>query len=175
MKQYLSVLAIAILLVGCSSTGKSGKEVSSSFIGGDLKIIYNKNGEFEAISSTATAKVLSDLPSAKEEAVIVATAKARRQIAEFMRTEVQSDRFISTVSTSLQQSESINQSPDTAESNKIARMVRDNITQRSTAILQGSYVENERYDESLKTIVVIVRAGNKEGAALKGLKKAMSQ
>jgi len=175
MKKYISALAIALLLVGCSSTGKSDKQVSSSFIGGDLKIIYNKNGEFETISSTATAKVLSDLPSAKDEAVIVATAKARRQIGEFMRTEVQSERFINTVTLSLQQSESMNQSPDTVESNKIAQMVRDNITQKSAAILQGSFVENERYDENLKTIVVVVRAGTKEGAALRDFKKAMSQ
>lgn len=173
-KKLLPILLI-VLVASCSTAEKNENNFSSNFIGGDIKISFNKNGEFESLTSKAVAKVTSDLPSAKDEAVTLATVRARRNIAEFLKTEVQSDRFITTVSSTIQESESENKTPNMKENAKIAYEVRENIKQRSNAILQGTYVEIESYDEIQQSITVIVRAGNKESGASRGLRKAMGQ
>ena len=175
MNKLIALLMAAAFVTGCASSAKDGKPISSSFIGGDLKVTYDKNGEFESISSTATAKVNSTLPNARDEAVTLATVKARRQIAEFIKTEVKSQRFIETVSNSIQESNVENAVPDTKENNRIAYTIRDTITQNSNAILQGSILEKEVFDENLNTIIVTVRVGKKDATVLQGLKKAMGQ
>ena len=75
----------------------------------------------------------------------------------------------------MQESESDNKSPNTKENAKIAYEVRESIKQRSNAILQGTYIESESYDENQKSIIVIVRAGGKESGAAQGLRKVMGQ
>jgi hypothetical protein len=175
VKKIITALILATFIAGCASTNKENKPISSSFIGGDLKVTYDKNGEFESISSTATAKVNSTLPNARDEAVTLATVKARRQIAEFIKTEVKSQRFIETISNSVQESNVENAAPDTKENNRIAYTIRDTITQNSNAILQGSILEKESFDENLNTIIVTVRVSKKDGVVLQGLKKAMGQ
>jgi len=175
MNKLITLLVVAAFMTGCASTAKDDKPISSSFIGGDLKVTYDKKGEFESISSTATAKVNSNLPNARDEAVTLATVKARRQIAEFIKTEIKSQRFIETVSNSIQESNVENAAPDTKENNRIAYTIRDTITQNSNAILQGSILEKESFDENLNTIVVTVRVGKKDGLVLQSLKKAMGQ
>jgi hypothetical protein len=175
MKKFLIYLSVALAITACASSNKNDKNLTTNFIGGDIKVTFNKKGEFESLTSKAVAKVASDLPSAKDEAVTIATVRARRNIAEFLNTEVQSERFITSLSTTVQESESDNKSPNTKENAKIAYEVRESIKQRSNAILQGTYVESESYDDNQKSIIVIVRTGSKESGAAKGLRKVMGQ
>ena len=103
MKYLLTVLLV--LVVACSTAKKesvdSQNKVTSTFQGGGIKISYTKDGEFDYLTSTASAPVTSELLSARDEAITVATVKARRQISEFINTEVQSERFIQTISKSV--------------------------------------------------------------------------
>ena len=88
---------------------------------------------------------------------------------------MKSQRFIETISNSIQESNVENAAPDIKENNRIAYTIRDTITQNSNAILQGSILEKESFDENLNTIVVTVRVGKKDSVVLQGLKKAMGQ
>jgi hypothetical protein len=141
-----------MIMVGCSTNPKNESTVSSDFLGGNLKIIYTKSGEFESIQSISSVKVTSDLPSAKEEAVSIATLRARRQIAEFLNTEVSSDRFITTVTKTLQDSETSSEANSKNLNSKIANEVKETIRQKSFALLKGTFVESEIYDPNSKTI-----------------------
>ena len=175
--KYLLILFIA-LSVGCSTTKKdveSANKISSTFLGGSIKVSYTKDGQFDFLTSTANAPVTSQLPSARDEAVTVATIKARRQISEFISTEVQSERFISSVSNSLQNSEVDSKNTNSSNNSKIAYEVRENIKQKSNAILQGTFVENEQLDTNSGLIVVTVRAGRKESDLAKSIKQSVSK
>jgi hypothetical protein len=171
----LLVSLIVFIFVGCSSTSKNNAQFSSDFVGGDLKVTYNKKGEFESISSKATAYVTNDLPNTRDQAVTIATLKARRQIAEFLKTEIQSERFLVTVSKSIQDTETVNQAGDNKESAKIAYNVRESIRQRSSSILQGTYLLSESFNPDTKTVTVVVSAGTKENSLMKNVKKVVGQ
>ena len=174
MKQLLLALISVTLLFGCSSASKKDGSVSSEFLGGNLKISYTKSGEFESLSSISSVKVTSDLPSAKEEAVSIATVRARRQIAEFLNTEVNSERFVSTVTKTLQDSETASGTNSMTLNSKIANEVKETIRQKSNALLKGTFVESEVYDSNTKTITVIVKTGVKESGISNTVRKLMN-
>lgn len=172
-KLFLALISVA-LLFGCSSTPKKNDSVSSEFLGGNLKITYTKSGEFDSLSSISSVKVTSDLPSAKEEAVSIATVRARRQIAEFLNTEVNSERFVSTVTKTLQESETASGTNSMTLNSKIANEVKETIRQRSNALLKGTFVESEVYDSNTKTITVVVKTGVKESGIINTVRKLMN-
>lgn len=174
MKKFILYFFTISILTGCSTTSKKDGEVSSEFIGGNLKITYSKSGEFQSLSSIASVKVTSDLPSAKEEAVTIATVRARRQISEFLNTEVNSERFLTTVTKTLQDSATVGSDNSTEINSKIANEVKETIRQRSTALLKGTFVESEVYDPNAKTITVIVKTGVKESGVSKTVRKLMN-
>jgi hypothetical protein len=174
LKKFIFYFFILFLTVGCSSTPKKEGQITSDFLGGSLKIAYSKSGEFQSLSSIASAKVTSDLPSAKEEAVTIATVRARRQIAEFLNTEVNSERFVTTVSKSLQNSATVDSDSSVTLNTKIANEVKETIRQRSTALLKGTLVESEVYDSSSRTITVTVKTGVKESDISKTVRKLMN-
>jgi hypothetical protein len=174
MKQFLFALMSVTLLFGCSSTTKTESLVTSEFLGGSLKITYSKSGEFESLSSISSVQVTSDLPSAKEESVSIATVRARRQISEFLNTEVNSERFVSSVTKTLQDSETASGTNSMTLNSKIANDVKETIRQRSNALLKGTYVESEVYDSNAKTVTVVVKTGVKESGISNTIRKLMN-
>jgi hypothetical protein len=173
--KLLTLVVLVLIQFACTSVPTQNKLLSSDFVGGDLKVTYNKKGEFESISSKATAYVTNNLPNTRDQAVTIATLKARRQIAEFLKTEVQSERFLVTISKSIQDTETLNQAGDNKESAKIAYNVRESIRQRSSAILQGTYLQSESFNPDTKIVTVVISAGTKENSLMKDVKKSVSQ
>lgn len=173
MKTSISFLFLILLLVGCSSAPKkedSGGTASSEFIGGGVTLVYSKKGQLLGVSSKATANASGKLQNSVDQAVAVATLKARRQIAEFISTEVTSNRFVTTVSSDLQRS-----SDDGVELNKegatnIALELRETIRQRSNQLLKGTVVDKETYDADSGIVTVVVRAGSAERKAADALR-----
>jgi hypothetical protein len=165
MKKSNILIGFLVLFVSsCTSTPepkktKNNASIKTEFLGGGLTIAYDKNGEFQSITSISTSKITSTLPSAVEEAIKIATLKARRQIAEFIGTEVKSHRFTSSISNSLQASQ-ISDSDDASKiRNTIALKVRENITQKSNQILKGTFVKSEKHDNDKNLVVVTVVSG----------------
>lgn len=170
----LCVLGMVIILTACQSTApvSQGEQNLQTFLGG-ITVTYKKSGEFESLSSAASAPVVSDLPSAKDEAVTVATLRARRQISEFLNTDISSEKFTETVTSSLQQSSEIVGTQDKTVTTKIAIQLRESIKQKSTAILRGSVVKSQIYDPQKKTVTVTVSAGTKATATSRQLETLM--
>ena len=102
-------------------------------------------------------------------------SKARRQIAEFINTEVQSDRFTSSVSDSLQAAETLNEDTASKLRNTIALKVRENITQTSSQILKGTFVQSEKHDAYKNQVIVTVVTGVGSVDTSNQLMKLMSQ
>ena len=61
---------IAAALSGCSTlTGKTDdkvKPITSEFLGGNIKVSYTSNGEFESMASSHTIRLTSALPYAQD-------------------------------------------------------------------------------------------------------------
>jgi hypothetical protein len=174
MKKLLTISLIFLFISACSTTKKDSAEVSSEFLGGNIKVTYSKSGKFESLSSVASVKVTSELPSAKEEAVSIATVRARRQISEFLNTEVNSERFVTTVTKTLQDSATATGENTTTLNSKIANEVKETIRQKSAVLLKGTVVESEVYDPNTKTITVVVKTGVKESGISNTVRKLMN-
>ena len=171
MKNFMIAAIFMLFLVGCSSTSdKNSQRGQSEFMGGGISLTYTKKGVLTGITSTATAPVVGNLPSSIDQAVATATLKARRQIAEFIQVEVNSERFMSTVSKDIQQSENINESENQQVTTEIVNELRDNIRQRSNQILRGTVVEKEDYNSLNRTVTVTVTAGEKQSDAARAVR-----
>ena len=179
-KAYLLILFVALFISACTSaTELEGTKVKApirtEFLGGSLTIAYDKEGEFQSITSVSTSKVTSKLPTAVEEAIKIATLKARRQIAEFINVELKSDNFTSSVSDSLQASQTSDGEDKSKFRNTIALKVRENITQKSSQILKGTIVQSEKHDAKKDQVIVTVVTGIVPINTSKQLKQLMSQ
>ena len=176
MKKFL-IVSCAVLLSACSTLGDKRVEgpdsVTAEFMGGDLKVTFNKDGQFESIVSAGTARVTSSLPSANEEAFIVANLRAKQRLVEFMKNEMEGDKFISTATSSLQNSQAMNGQPNAEVNSNIAYQVQENIKSKSKALLQGVYVESKKFDTSTNTVRVVVKTGMKDIATAKQIRSMM--
>jgi hypothetical protein len=171
----LFVMFTAVMLSACStfSPKKDEPKVNTDFMGGNIKVSYTLTGEFESLTSSGVAKVTSNLPSAVDEAYLVATLQARKQIVEFMKVEVENSNFIRAVAESLQEGVNTNGSPDNKVTSKIATELQDNIKQQSKAILTGTYVSDKSYDASTRSVKVVIKTGVKDNEVAKQVSRMM--
>jgi len=176
MFKKLAVVSTVVLLSACSTmTSKvDGPEsVTAEFMGGDIKVTFNKDGQFESLQSAGTARVTSTLPSATEDAFVIATLRAKQQIAEFMKEEVEGDRFTNTLTDNMQKGSDINGQVVNEVNTNIAKQVQENIKSKSKAILQGVYVESKKFDNSTNTVRVTVKTGTNDIAVAKQVRSMM--
>lgn len=186
IKQLTMAVAVSFALTGCGTLGignkaepvkaEKGKDVKivTEFLGGTIRMTYTPEGEFESLSSTGHAKVSSTLPGAADEAYIVATLRARKQIVEFMKTEVESEKMTDAVFESLQNATNEGRSTgDSKVNSRIAGKVTENIKQKASAILRGTYVADKAFDQQTQTVRVTVNSSFKDVQTAKDLSKLM--
>jgi hypothetical protein len=157
MKIRYWILTLAIIsLIGCSSIDEKSASKSvflSEFLGGGLTLNYDSDGTLLSIESKAAAPVTSKFPSSQEIASKIAAAMARKQIAEFMNTSVNSQSVVETISSTIEQSGFTNE-PNV--STEIATTLTESISVQSQAILRGAYLKSETYDSSANQLIVVV-------------------
>jgi hypothetical protein len=178
-----------------------------------MTITFDSKGEFLEISSKGTAPIAGNNAFSIEQAAQVAQLRAKRNIAEFISTQLQTTRSVKVLSTAVQKSlenttngmsEEIkiddkdfdvdgnpviinaynDGSKDTApkpvvegnpntNSEKVAEIVRENITTSSTALLRGAVITDEKIDQAGRTIVVEIKTGVNTVKASNELRKLM--
>lgn len=215
IKKISLAVAGALLVVGCA--GNKGvvknadltpntdsirpKPVSVVFHRpqGSMTIQFGPDGKFLEITSKGTAPIAGNNAFSIEQAAQVAQLRAKRNIAEFIDTQLNTTRSVKVLSTAVQKSLEnttngmaeevkvddkdfdangnpviINAYDDgskdkapapVAEGNpntnseKIAEIVRENITTSSTALLRGVVITGEDIDQAGRTIVVEIKTG----------------
>jgi hypothetical protein len=177
LKKIVIISAVA-LLSACSTVPltktEDGAPIKTEFLGGSIKVEYDKKtGEVKLVESMATARLVSDLPNAVDESFTVATMRARKQLIEFMKTEIESEKFTESVFDTLQKSEVENSSKNRSVNHNISQAVKQSIKQKSAGILKGTYVSEKVYDQSTKTVRVTVRSSDQDVDAAKRLSRMM--
>jgi hypothetical protein len=114
------------------------------------------------------------LPYAQDEAYSLATLRAKKQIVQFMREELETEKFASTIYKSLQDAEA-EDGKETSKTIKseIVGELQSSIKQKSSAILQGVFVDEKSYDAKTNTITVVVKTSTKTVDTAKALRKLM--
>jgi hypothetical protein len=220
-------VAGALLVVGCASNNSGiknadlkpdtdsirPKPVSTVFHRpqGTMTITFDSKGNFLEIASKGTAPIAGNNAYSIEQAAQVAQLRAKRNIAEFISTDLTTTRSLKVLSTTVQKSlenttngmasetvvddkdfdasgdpiitaykdpskevpTSVDERNPNVNSEKIAQIVRENITTSSTALLRGVVITDEKIDQSGRTIVVEVKTGMNTVTAANELRKAM--
>jgi hypothetical protein len=168
-----------VLVTGCSSAPKEKPSsdniitptavantpvsLTSGPIETGVKLVYDDKGVWTKILSTATAPSYVGTREAVDVAIIVAEAKARRQMAEFVKTDLTSRKVILATTK--------NGHTEESDIDSHSREVQDRITQISGAILRGTVIESSDFDANTYTVKVVVKADRKSfetSTAVKG-------
>jgi hypothetical protein len=229
IKKISLAVAGALLVVGCATNqgviknadlkpetdSIRPKPVSTVFHRpqGIMTITFDAKGNFLEITSKGTAPIAGNNAFSIEQAAQVAQLRAKRNIAEFISTQLQTTRSVKVLSTAVQKSlenttngmsEEVkiddkdfdadgnpviinaynDGSKDTApkpvvegnpntNSEKVAEIVRENITTNSTALLRGAVITDEKIDQQGRTIVVEIKTGVSTVGAANELRKIM--
>lgn len=229
IKKLSLAVAGTLLVVGCATNqgviknadlkpetdSIRPKPVSTVFYRpqGIMTITFDAKGNFLEITSKGTAPIAGNNAFSIEQAAQVAQLRAKRNIAEFISTQLQTTRSVKVLSTAVQKSlenttngmsEEVkiddkdfdaegnpviinaynDGSKDTApkpvvegnpntNSEKVAEIVRENITTNSTALLRGVVISDEKIDQQGRTIVVEVKTGVSTVGAANELRKIM--
>ena len=212
MKKFHFAILIAFLIAGCAgNANKEGvktaaadeykpKPVSSVFRRPDgfTKINFDSNGKFLSMNATASAPIAANNAASVEQAVSVATMRAKRSLAEFMGNQLSTTRSLKIISHTVQRSlENTANGTDTdlvvddkdfsadgslksgatpsdnQNSQKIAETVIETIKSNSTQMLRGVAVISEKVDAEGRTVQVEVKADVNSIAAAKDLRKLM--
>jgi hypothetical protein len=229
IKKLSLAVAGALLVVGCATNqgviknadlkpetdSIRPKPVSTVFHRpqGIMTITFDAKGNFLEIISKGTAPIAGNNAFSIEQAAQVAQLRAKRNIAEFISTQLQTTRSVKVLSTAVQKSLEnttngmseevkiddkdfdadgnpviinayndgsmdttpkpvVEGNPNT-NSQKIAEIVRENITTSSTALLRGVVITDEKIDQAGRTIVVEVKTGVSTVGAANELRKIM--
>jgi len=229
IKKLSLAVAGALLVVGCASNqgivknaelkpdtdSIRPKPVSTVFHrpAGIMTITFSPDGKFLEITSKGTAPIAGNNAFSIEQAAQVAQMRAKRNIAEFISTQLQTTRSVKVLSTAVQKSlenttngmsEEVkiddkdfdadgnpviinaynDGSKDTApkpvvegnpntNSEKVAEIVRENITTSSSALIRGAVITDEKIDQAGRTIVVEIKTGTSTVKAANELRKLM--
>ena len=229
IKKLSLAVAGALLVVGCATNqgviknadlkpetdSIRPKPVSTVFHRpqGIMTITFDAKGNFLEITSKGTAPIAGNNAFSIEQAAQVAQLRAKRNIAEFISTQLQTTRSVKVLSTAVQKSlenttngmsEEVkiddkdfdadgnpviinaynDGSKDTApkpvvegnpntNSEKVAEIVRENITTSSSALIRGAVITDEKIDQAGRTIVVEIKTGTSTVKAANELRKLM--
>ena len=228
IKKLSLAVAGALLVVGCASNNgivKNAdlkpdtdsirpKPVSTVFHRpeGSMTITFSNDGKFLEITSKGTAPIAGNNAFSIEDAAQVAQLRAKKNIAEFISTQLNTTRSLKVLSTTVQKSlenttngmaEEVkvddkdfdadgnpvitrayddgskdkvalpNDKDPNTNSQKIAQILRENISTSSTALLRGVMTVSEKIDQQGRTIVVEVKTGVNTVNASNELRKLM--
>ena len=228
IKKLSIAVAGALLVVGCASNNgivKNAdlkpdtdsirpKPVSTVFHRpeGAMTITFSNDGKFLEITSKGTAPIAGNNAFSIEDAAQVAQLRAKKNIAEFISTQLNTTRSLKVLSTTVQKSlenttngmaEEVkvddkdfdadgnpvitrayddgsrdkvalpNDKDPNTNSQKIAQILRENISTSSTALLRGVMTVSEKIDQQGRTIVVEVKTGVNTVNASNELRKLM--
>lgn len=228
IKKLSLAVAGALLVVGCASNNgivKNAdlkpdtdsirpKPVSTVFHRpeGAMTITFSSDGKFLEITSKGTAPIAGNNAFSIEDAAQVAQLRAKKNIAEFISTQLNTTRSLKVLSTTVQKSlenttngmaEEVkvddkdfdadgnpvitrayddgsrdkvalpNDKDPNTNSQKIAQILRENISTSSTALLRGVMTVSEKIDQQGRTIVVEVKTGVNTVNASNELRKLM--
>jgi hypothetical protein len=229
IKKLSLAVAGALLVVGCASNqgviknadlkpdtdSIRPKPVSTVFHRpqGTMTITFGTDGKFLEITSKGTAPIAGNNAYSIEQAAQVAQLRAKRNISEFISTQLNTQRSTKVLSTAVQKSlenttngmaeevkvddkdfdadgnpiiinayndgskdttpPAVKEGNPNTNSQKIAEIVRENITTSSSALLRGTVIVDEKIDQAGRTIVVEIKTGVNTVGAANELRKLM--
>lgn len=217
--KLLFALMLAIVVAACSSTG--GKQAPAAATpetarkqeggaiqfaesvfqesNGTVNLMFDAKGNWVRIKAVGTASLSDDSPATRETALLIASMRAKRTIAEFLNNDVKASRTLTRIARSysrkFQTSETRGdegasdamddeamESASTAgqsdhvekmrQANRVATILTERIRDGSSAIIKGAYVSYRGFDDGV--VVVELTASRESIGAARQMSRLMN-
>ena len=162
MKIMKYVMLLSVVLISACANNKKMTEADAlpetvmekpSMITdlGKVKVTFSDRGQWESLESTATANVSLDSDVGIEQSMNLATLRAKRNIVEFIETEITASKTTETfVDTLVKQQLSVDAAAN------LTSKVTESIKEDSSGIIRGAYISDRKLLDKTRTVSVTV-------------------
>lgn len=181
MKNFLTVAVLALALSACSTTKLTDVDpVSNDAVKftqdfGKVEVTFNDKGDWETLKSSATSSVPIDVDAGLEQAMNVATMRAKRNIVEFINTDLKSSKTTEAITNSLAKNVSSGDEKSQDRAANIATQITEKISVQADGLLKGVYVVERKISSDKRTVVVTVQVDKRSMRAAQQLRMALGQ
>lgn len=182
MKKLIFIAAITAALTACGTTGHnlndeaafsgSAQQYTQDF--GKVEVTFDDKGNWLVIKSSATSNVPVDVDAGLEQGMNVAVMRAKRNIVEFINSDLQSSKTTDTFTKSLAKSIADNDEVSKQRAANIAQEISEKIAVNANGILKGVYVSERKVSPDHRMVAVTVQVDKKSMRAAQQLRAAFN-
>ncbi len=181
MKKLILVAAMAAVLSACSTTktvdldpvSKDAVKYTQEF--GKVEVTFNDKGEWESLKSTGTSAIPLSDNAALEQAMNVATMRAKRNIVEFIQTDLQSSKSHEAITNALAKDVSADDNKSRERAGNIATKIQEKIAVQADGLLKGVYITDRKISGDKTMAVVTVTVDKRSMRAAQQVRVAFGQ
>lgn len=181
MKKVILVAAMAAVLSACSSmktvdldpVSKDAVKYTQEF--GKVEVTFNDKGEWESLKSTGTSAIPLSDNAALEQAMNVATMRAKRNIVEFIQTDLQSSKSHEAITNALAKDVSSDDAKSRERAGNIATKIQEKISVQADGLLKGVYILDRKISSDKTMAVVVVTVDKRSMRAAQNLRASLGQ
>jgi hypothetical protein len=176
MKNLVIVASIALALSACSTTKLSDVEPVSNegtkFVQdfGKVEVTFNDKGEWIQLKSSATSAVPIQEDLGLEQGMNVATMRAKRNIVEFIQSDLKSSKTTDTITKALAKNVSEDDNASKQRAANLATEITEKISVDANGILKGVYVVERKVSSDKRSVVVVVQVDKRSMRAAQQLR-----
>lgn len=181
MKKLILVAAMAAVLSACSTTKVadvdpvSNEAVKYTQDFGKVEVTFTDKGDWEVVKSSATSSVPIDVDAGLEQAMNVATMRAKRNIVEFINTDLKSSKSTEAMTNSLAKNVSAGDEKSQERAANIATQIQEKISVQADGLLKGVYVIDRKISSDKRTVVVTVQVDKRSMRTASQLRASFGQ
>lgn len=180
MKKLILITAVALALSACSTTKVSLDETSKDAVKytqefGKVEVTFNDKGEWESLKSTGTSAIPLSDNAALEQAMNVATMRAKRNIVEFINTDLQSSKSHEAITSALAKDVSSDDAKTRERAGNIATKIQEKISEQADGLLKGVYILDRKISSDKSMAVVTVTVDKRSMRAAQNLRASLGQ
>lgn len=181
MKKLIIVAAVAAVLSACSTVktvdldpvSKDAVKYTQEF--GKVEVTFNDKGEWESLKSTGTSAIPLSDNAALEQAMNVATMRAKRNIVEFIQTDLQSSKSHEAITNALAKDVASDDAKSRERAGNIATKIQEKITTQADGLLKGVYITDRKISGDKTMAVVTVTVDKRSMRAAQQVRVAFGQ
>lgn len=175
------ILAVAVLALSACSTSKltntdvteEGTKFAQDF--GKVEVTFDDKGNWISLKSSGTSFVPIAHDAGVEQGMNVAQMRAKRNIVEFIQSDLQSKKTSDTITKALAKDVSEDDVASKQRAANIATEIQEKISVEANGIIRGVYVVDRKVSGDGKNVVVVVQVDQRSMRAAKQIKAAFNK
>lgn len=178
MKKLIIIAAIAATMTGCmtqpvnESVEATEAAVKYTQEFGRVEVTFTSKGEWENLTSTGTSAIPLNDNLAFEQAMNVATMRAKRNIVEFIQTDLKSSKTTEAITNALAKDVRGELGKTKERAGSIATNIQEKIAVEANGIIKGSYVIERKVSSDGTMAVVTLQVDKQSMRAAKLMRSA---